>query len=185
MHKPASLRAATTMIKTSSGGADEDVQFALELESKSSAPSSGSPSAATVSASVLSPRRLATIEIEDVAAERFRAPVELTPASTVPGARITRQLGRVCLPLVRERVAFKDKESEHAEDGLGLFTHELITEAQALLRAHVAALGGNALVGYRIDEFRVNERTDSNDRGYCLISISGDAIVLKHTLSVA
>jgi len=66
---------------------------------------------------------------------------------------------------------------------LGLFTHELITEAQAILRAHVAAHVGNALIGYHIDELRINENTESNNRGYCLISISGDALLVRPTRS--
>ncbi len=90
--------------------------------------------------------------------------IELTPSSYIPGARLQRYMGRISLHLIKERMNFKDKEAEYSEGGLGLFTHELITEAQSILRAHVSALGGNALIGYKIDELRVNENTDSNNR---------------------
>jgi hypothetical protein len=103
----------------------------------------------------------------------------MTPSSYIPGARVHRYIGRISLHLIKERMTFKDKEAEYAEGGLGLFTHELIIEAQSILRAHVSALGGNALLGYKIDELRVNENTDSNNRGYCLISISGDVAAVK------
>lgn len=106
--------------------------------------------------------------------------VEVTPSSFVPGHRVERFLGRVNLHFVKERMAFKEKSTyDTAEDNLGLFAHELIVEAQAILRAHVLGLGGNAVVEFRFDGLRVNENTDSNNRGYCLISVSGDALATR------
>jgi len=62
--------------------------------------------------------------------------------------------------------------------GLGSFTHGFLTEVNAIIRAHVAAIGGNALIGYRIESLMIVE-DNSKDKGYSLVSVSGDAFVAR------
>ena len=44
-----------------------------------------------------------------------------------------------------------------------------------MLRAHVAARGGNALVGFRLDKWYSEESLQRN-HAYCLVAFSGDAV---------
>jgi len=125
--------------------------------------------------------------VEDTPISEFKMPsttfVELTPLSYFPGAMIERFLGHISMHLIKERsLAIINKKDNFIDNGLGLFTHELITEATAVMRSHIAALGGNAMVGYRIDEIRLNENTESAKSGYCLLSISGDALYVRSSI---
>jgi len=46
-----------------------------------------------------------------------------------------------------------------------------------VLRAHVAALGGNALVSYFLNELSLLHNPHKN-QGQCLINIGGDAVLV-------
>jgi len=98
--------------------------------------------------------------------------VELTPLSFLPGMHMERYFGHVHIHFIKE--SFEVRE----DGGLGSFTHVFLTEANAIARSHVAALGGNALVGYRIETFIIVEDS-AKDQAYSLISISGDAYRVK------
>eukprot|EP01113_Clastostelium_recurvatum_P019072 TRINITY_DN2249_c0_g1_i2.p1 TRINITY_DN2249_c0_g1~~TRINITY_DN2249_c0_g1_i2.p1 ORF type:complete len:1532 (+),score=404.05 TRINITY_DN2249_c0_g1_i2:123-4718(+) len=98
--------------------------------------------------------------------------VELTPLSFLPNMKMERYVGRVNIHFIKETFTVKDG------GGLGNFTHVFLTEANAIIRAHVAGMGGNALVGYRIEEFIIVEATNK-DQAYSLISLSGDAFCVK------
>ncbi|EFA77124.1 C2 calcium-dependent membrane targeting domain-containing protein [Heterostelium album PN500] len=95
--------------------------------------------------------------------------VELTPLSYLPKCKMERYLGRVNIHLIKESFSVRDN------GGLGVFSHVFLTEANAILRAHVLSLGGNALVGYHIDEFNLILDSGPKGQAYSLISISGDA----------
>ncbi|GAM29096.1 hypothetical protein SAMD00019534_122720, partial [Acytostelium subglobosum LB1] len=95
--------------------------------------------------------------------------VELTPLSYLPKSRMDRYLGRVNIHLIKE--SFSVRES----GGLGVFSHVFLTEANAIVRAHVVSIGANALVGYHIDEFNLILDSGPKGQAYSLISISGDA----------
>ncbi len=43
-----------------------------------------------------------------------------------------------------------------------------------MARAHVLSRGGNALLGYRVDVFRMIE--ENRNQAYSIISLSGDAV---------
>ena len=105
--------------------------------------------------------------------------VEITPLSFIPHASVEHFLGRVqiqyfyiiycCIfSLIKESWTYKE------EGGLGQFAHVFLTEAQAIVRANVAARGGNALLGYRLNECRFIE--PSKNQAYSIISLSGDAV---------
>ncbi|KAI8865880.1 hypothetical protein GQ42DRAFT_85651, partial [Ramicandelaber brevisporus] len=69
--------------------------------------------------------------------------------------------------------------SIYAEDAstIGAFAHEFLNEVLAVVRAHVAALGGNSLIAMQIEQSFVTE--ESRHNGYALICISGDVAVCE------
>lgn len=96
--------------------------------------------------------------------------VELTPMSFIPGATITKFLGRIQQHFIKESFTvrylsdfFSDLTTPIREKGgLSGFTHVLLTEVNAVLRSHVASLGGNALICFRIDECNIVENQSKN-----------------------
>jgi hypothetical protein len=93
--------------------------------------------------------------------------VEVTPCSHVPGARVVRYLGCINMSFIRESLAVRQG------GGLSSFMHTLIAEANAVVRGHAAALGGNAVLNYRLTPRETTGRAARN-QAYHLISISGD-----------
>ncbi|KAI0209352.1 C2 domain-containing protein 5 [Lamellibrachia satsuma] len=59
--------------------------------------------------------------------------------------------------------------------GLNGFMHCFLAEVMAICRAHVAALGGNALVAYQMTECILDENLHKN-QSQCLINVCGDAV---------
>lgn len=59
--------------------------------------------------------------------------------------------------------------------GLNAFMYNLVSDANAIARAHVRLLGGNALLGYRM---LPRESTGGANRNsaYTLVSVSGDIV---------
>ena len=100
--------------------------------------------------------------------------VLLTPLNGVPGARVQRYLGPIHLHFV------KDSWAERGEGGGALepFFFMLISQAQAVTRAQVASLGGNALLCYRMVPQESGGKVYRN-QVYNILSISGDAVLLE------
>jgi hypothetical protein len=93
--------------------------------------------------------------------------VEVTPCSHVPGARVLRYLGCVNMSFIRESLAVRQG------GGLSSFMHALVGEANAVVRGHAAAEGGNAVLNYRLTPRETTGRAARN-QAYHLITISGD-----------
>ncbi|KAK0162370.1 hypothetical protein PV327_008714 [Microctonus hyperodae] len=68
--------------------------------------------------------------------------VDITPLSYLPGGRIDRYLGNLNFFFIRECTSIRES------GGLSGFTHSFITEVLAICRAHITALGGNAMVAF-------------------------------------
>ena len=68
--------------------------------------------------------------------------VILTPQSFVVGAKIENYLGNLNFFLIRETTSLREI------GGFSHFVQSFICEIQSIVRAHVLALGGNALVSY-------------------------------------
>ncbi|ORX88915.1 hypothetical protein K493DRAFT_384143 [Basidiobolus meristosporus CBS 931.73] len=100
--------------------------------------------------------------------------IEMTPLSYIPNTTVERYLGKISLHFVKEAHVVYDTVT----GGKAAFVHTFMTEVQALARAHVAALGGNAIVALRIDQTAFEESL--KNQGYGLISISGDVVELKY-----
>ncbi|KAF9436766.1 hypothetical protein BGZ76_003039 [Entomortierella beljakovae] len=97
--------------------------------------------------------------------------IEMTPLSFIPGRTPTRYLGKLSLHFVKETHILHDST---VSSGMGGFVHVFLMEIQAVARSHVAALGGDAIVGLRVDESFFQESV--KNQGYALISISGDVV---------
>ncbi|KAK7151787.1 hypothetical protein R3I94_008209 [Phoxinus phoxinus] len=98
------------------------------------------------------------------------AVVRMTPLSFIPGAKIIKYLGIINMFFIRETTSLKE------EGGVSGFLHTFIAEVFAMVRAHVAALGGNAVVSYSMKECVFMENPNKN-QAQCLINVSGDAVI--------
>ncbi|XP_036376318.1 C2 domain-containing protein 5 isoform X6 [Megalops cyprinoides] len=98
------------------------------------------------------------------------AVVKMTPLSFIPGTRIIKYLGIINMFFIRETTSLRE------EGGVSGFLHAFIAEVFAMVRAHVAALGGNAVVSYSMKECVFMENPNKN-QAQCLINVSGDAVI--------
>ncbi|KAM9375910.1 C2 domain-containing protein 5 isoform 1-T1 [Pholidichthys leucotaenia] len=96
--------------------------------------------------------------------------VRMTPLSFLPGMRIIKYLGIINMFFIRETTSLRE------EGGVSGFLHSFIAEVFAMVRAHVAALGGNAVVSYSMKECVLMENPNKN-QAQCLINVSGDAVI--------
>ncbi|XP_075066884.1 C2 domain-containing protein 5 isoform X10 [Mixophyes fleayi] len=96
--------------------------------------------------------------------------VKMTPLSFIPGAKITKFLGIINMFFIRETTSLRE------EGGVSGFLHAFICEVFAMVRAHVAALGGNAVVSYIMKQCVFMENPNKN-QAQCLINVSGDAVI--------
>ena len=100
-----------------------------------------------------------------------RKEIVLTPLSHIPGARVLRYLGPINLHFIKEAWAVR------SEGTIPSFYHIMLSEAQAAVRSQVAALGGNALLSYRISPQESGGRVST--KTYDLLSCSGDAVCIE------
>ncbi|KAG7167122.1 C2 domain-containing protein 5-like [Homarus americanus] len=105
---------------------------------------------------------------------RERYGVEITPLSYIPGARIDCHLGNLNFFFIRESTSIKES------GGLSGFMGSFVTEVLALVRAHVAALGGNAMIAYFMSECVLLHNPYKN-QGQCLINVGGDVVQVQYT----
>ncbi|PWA14198.1 hypothetical protein CCH79_00012269 [Gambusia affinis] len=96
--------------------------------------------------------------------------VKMTPLSFLPGTRIIKFLGIINMFFIRETTSLRE------EGGVSGFLHTFIAEVFAMVRAHVAALGGNAVVSYSMKDCVLMENPNKN-QAQCLINVSGDAVI--------
>ncbi|XP_022778318.1 C2 domain-containing protein 5-like [Stylophora pistillata] len=99
----------------------------------------------------------------------YRPAVEVTSMSYLPNTQIECFLGNINLFLIRESHTVREN------GGLNVFMQAFVAEAQAMLRAHVLAIGGNALVSYQLNEIVLLDNPHKH-QGQCLLNISGDAV---------
>ncbi|XP_039510396.1 C2 domain-containing protein 5 isoform X5 [Pimephales promelas] len=163
---------------------DEQLQFNLELNAEmlSSNPLSspkglsevGSHTSAKASslekASPLPEGRSRSLRSNRSYSGSSVAVVRMTPLSFIPGAKIIKYLGIINMFFIRETTSLRE------EGGVSGFLHTFIAEVFAMVRAHVAALGGNAVISYSMKECVFMENPNKN-QAQCLINVSGDAVI--------
>ena len=74
----------------------------------------------------------------------------------MPGAKIDKYLGNLNFFLIRETSSLREV------GGLSSFVQWFISEIYSIVRSHVAALGGNAIVSYFMSEFVVTHSVHKN-----------------------
>uniref|UniRef100_A0A4W5MK14 C2 domain-containing protein 5 n=1 Tax=Hucho hucho TaxID=62062 RepID=A0A4W5MK14_9TELE len=158
-----------------SGENEEQLQFSMELCGESTS-SNNQP---TAKPSVSSSERCSPLpEVRSRSLRSTRslpcgAPVtvvKMTPLSFLPRTRIVKYLGIINMFFIRETTSLRE------EGGVSGFLHSFIAEVFAMVRAHVAALGGNAVVSYSMKECVFMENPNKN-QAQCLINVSGDAVI--------
>lgn len=98
--------------------------------------------------------------------------VELSPASTIPASVTVSHFGAVSLKF------FKEIHLSEIPGGTAFaFTHDLLLEAFAVVRAHVIALGGNALVHLQIRPGAFLE--NFKNQLHAILHISGDVLEVE------
>ncbi|KAM7116429.1 C2 domain-containing protein 5 isoform 7-T7 [Molossus nigricans] len=150
---------------------EELLQFPLELCSDS-LPSHPFPPAKAVTVEKASPVSEGNFRNRSAppCANSTVGVVKMTPLSFIPGAKITKYLGIINMFFIRETTSLRE------EGGVSGFLHAFIAEVFAMVRAHVAALGGNAVVSYIMKQCVFMENPNKN-QAQCLINVSGDAVV--------
>uniref|UniRef100_A0A3Q3G1R4 C2 calcium dependent domain containing 5 n=1 Tax=Labrus bergylta TaxID=56723 RepID=A0A3Q3G1R4_9LABR len=161
-------------ITKGSGDTEEQLQFSMELCADSSLANSQPPSKISVSSlersSPLPDGRSRSLRSTRSFGGTSVTVVKMTPLSFLPGTRIIKYLGIINMFFIRETTSLRE------EGGVSGFLHSFIAEVFAMVRAHVAALGGNAVVSYSMKECVFMENPNKN-QAQCLINVSGDAVI--------
>ncbi|XP_023574679.1 C2 domain-containing protein 5 isoform X4 [Octodon degus] len=158
-------------LQRASADTEELLQFPLELCSDS-LPSHPFPPAKAVTVEKANPMGEGNFRNRSAppCASSTVGVVKMTPLSFIPGAKITKYLGIINMFFIRETTSLRE------EGGVSGFLHAFIAEVFAMVRAHVAALGGNAVVSYIMKQCVFMENPNKN-QAQCLINVSGDAVV--------
>uniref|UniRef100_A0A6Q2YM72 C2 domain-containing protein 5 n=1 Tax=Esox lucius TaxID=8010 RepID=A0A6Q2YM72_ESOLU len=181
-------QAADKALNKGSGENEDQLQFSMELcadSTPSNNQPTSKPSGVSESALVPSSSRVSSAErcspLPEGRSRSLRstrsmpcgapvAVVKMTPLSFLPGTRIVKYLGIINMFFIRETTSLRE------EGGVSGFLHCFIAEVFAMVRAHVAALGGNAVVSYSMKECVFMENPNKN-QAQCLINVSGDAVI--------
>uniref|UniRef100_A0A7N8YEQ7 C2 domain-containing protein 5 n=1 Tax=Mastacembelus armatus TaxID=205130 RepID=A0A7N8YEQ7_9TELE len=157
-----------------SSDTEEQLQFPLELNTDPSSTSTQPLSKFSVSSldrcSPLPEGRSRSLRSNRSIGGSSVTVVKMTPLSFLQGTRIIKYLGIINMFFIRETTSLRE------EGGVSGFLHSFIAEVFAMVRAHVAALGGNAVVSYSMKECVLMENPNKN-QAQCLINVSGDAVI--------
>ncbi|KAF8786636.1 C2 domain-containing protein 5 [Argiope bruennichi] len=98
--------------------------------------------------------------------------VDITPLSYIPGKKIEQYLGDLDFFFIRESSSIRES------GGLNGFIQSFVAETLAIVRAHVSALGGNAMVGFHMTQCILLHNPHKN-QGQCLVNVAGDAVFVQ------
>ncbi|TMW51981.1 hypothetical protein DOY81_002971 [Sarcophaga bullata] len=159
---------------------DEDYIFPLDEDHIIETPTPAT-NAALFGAQLFKSRKSSPIQISSVPGSirhkhhriYERNGVDITPLSFIPGGKIEKYLGNLNFFFIRESTSIREN------GGISGFVHGFITEVLAVIRAHISALGGNAMVSFYLTELILFDNQHKN-QGQCLISIGGDAVYVSY-----
>ncbi|CAH1256751.1 C2CD5 [Branchiostoma lanceolatum] len=146
----------------------EDMMFVMDGEPDST-PQSSTPTKLTPAQHIPGPRTYK----QEGRSQLSPHGIQLSPLSYVPGGRVERYLGHVNMFFIRESTSVR----EHG--GMNGVVHKFLLEVQAILRAHVSALGGNALLSHTVSQVVLLDSPHRNQL-QCLLNVSGDAASVAH-----
>ncbi|XP_024882398.1 uncharacterized protein LOC112461396 [Temnothorax curvispinosus] len=93
--------------------------------------------------------------------------------SYLPCGRIERYQGNLYVFFIRESTPIREN------GGLSGFTHSFTMEVLAIVRAHIAALSGNATVAFFMTQCVLLHSSHKN-QGQCLINMNGDVVTVSY-----
>ena len=110
------------------------------------------------------------------------AEIILSYSSSIPGFYIKKYVGRIDHHFIRENKV--DESGAQTEEDT------CIRESFAIIKAHLASLGANAIIGFKINTIlfkrsreklpsQTPDRLTSTYRVYGLVSLSGDAVIAR------
>uniref|UniRef100_A0A1Y1LNM9 C2 domain-containing protein n=1 Tax=Photinus pyralis TaxID=7054 RepID=A0A1Y1LNM9_PHOPY len=166
--KPRKKNIHTSLRESTQITTEEDMMFNLEEDPADC----NSLSVQPAKSRTRSPFRSAPIA-SNVALPREKRSIDITQLSYVPGGKIERYLGNLNFFFIRETTSIRE------EGGLSGFIHTFVTEVLAIVRAHIAALGGNAMVAYYMTECDFSHSVHKN-QGQCLINVGGDVVFVSY-----
>ncbi|XP_037506507.1 C2 domain-containing protein 5 [Rhipicephalus sanguineus] len=115
--------------------------------------------------------RLSNLRYQELCCGRHG--VDLTSLDHMPGGKIEKYLGNLDFFFIREGTSIRE------EGGLNGFVQGFMTEILAIVRAHVASLGGNAVVAFQMTQCVLLHNPHKN-QGQCLINVAGDAVLIHY-----
>ncbi|XP_050454460.1 C2 domain-containing protein 5 isoform X2 [Cataglyphis hispanica] len=130
-------------------------------------------------ASIQKPRPRSPLRLKSSTHRRKHVPlkgrygVDITPLSYLPGGRIERYQGNLNFFFIRESTSIREN------GGLSGFTHSFMMEVLAIVRAHITALGGNAMVAFFMTQCVLLHSPHKN-QGQCLINVGGDVVTVSY-----
>jgi len=127
----------------------------------------GTPAVNSIAASHRMAKNL--LERSKLFVQKERQLVDITTLIRLPGSRVERYLGHLNFFFIRESTCIRE------DGGLSGFMQSFITEVLAIVRAHVSALGGNAMVAYFMTQCVLLHNPHKN-QGQCLINVGGDVV---------
>ena len=101
-----------------------------------------------------------------------RTNIDITSLSFIPNAKEYQYLGALSFSFIRETNSVREN------GGLNGFVHCFLMEVYAIVRAHVAALGGNAFTSFKLQQSSIFYHSNKN-QAQCLISVTGDACLVS------